>query len=138
MITYQEIATATGTQVPPHLEAQAAIPITPPAKGARQGDVYVVPTTGHLVGETVPLTGTGHKVVSGDADRNSHILNGDGTFTAGVVSDRVADYGLLVVPEGGTAYITHTAEHGSIGFGPGRYRVFGQVSYETELRRSAD
>lgn len=135
--TYSTIAERTRTVIPDHLEAQAAPPIV--SKGARQGDVYVIATNAPTPdGTPIPLAGAGHKVIEGDADRNSHILNGDGTFTPGVVTDRIADYGLLEVPDAGVAFLTHTGEHGSIGFGPGRYRVFGQVSYETELRRAAD
>lgn len=135
---YAAIANETGTTVPPHLQAQAEIPIVPAGKIGRQGDVYIGPTTiTDRQGHPIPIDG-GHKVVQGDADRNSHILIGDGTFTPGVIKDRVLDYGLLEVPEGGTAYIVHTSEHGAIGFGEGTYRVWGQKSFEQEIRRAAD
>ena len=54
------------------------------------------------------------------------------------------DYGLLIVPAATDenpaplAVLTHTDEHGSVAFGPGSYRVFGQVSHETEIRRATD
>ena len=146
MNTYQQVADRTATTVPPHLQAEMTVPIvnlSDDKPAARQGDVMIVPhatpfPTGPINGKPKTLTGTGFKVVQGDADRNSHILNGDGTFTPCQPVSRVADYGILDVPEGGVCYLTHTDEHGSIGFGPGQWRVYGQVSYEQELRRAAD
>lgn len=144
--TYAQVAERTGTTIPPHLERQATIPVLDIGSerpAARQGDVMVVPLawTGGAApasAVTIGLAGAGHKVVQGDADRNSHILNGDGTFTPCQPHSRVADYGILTVPDGGVCYLTHTDEHGSIGFGPGQWRVYGQVSYEAEMRRAAD
>lgn len=135
MITHAEVADRTGTTIPPHLEAQAAVPVI--TTGWRQGDVYVARHQAGPKGDGIPLTGSGHKVVAGEADRNSHILNGDGTFHPGRYRSQV-DYGLLVVPDGGLAVLTHTGEHGSVAFGPGTWRVWGQASHEAELRRAAD
>ena len=137
-ITHAEVAARTGTTIPPHLVAQAEVPAA--KNGWRQGDVYVirVSSTAHsTIDKGIPLTGAGHKVVAGDADRNSHILNGDGAFFP-APSGSLADYGTLVVPEGGLAVLTHTGEHGSVAFGPGCWRVWAQVSHEAELRRAAD
>ena len=134
-ITHQTVAERTGITIPPHLEAQAAVPVA--TTGWRQGDVMVMRHTAAPQGAGVPLTGRGHQVVAGEADRNSHILNGDGTFHPGRYRTDF-DYGLLVVPQGGTAVLTHTAEHGSIAFGAGTWRVWGQVSHEQEMRRAAD
>ena len=135
MLTYGVVAERTGTKVPSHLEAQAEVPDG--SLGARQGDVVVVREVHEPQGVGVSIAGAGFKVVAGEADRNSHILNGDGTFFVGVYRDRVRDYGLLVVPEGGEAVLTHTFEHGSIRFGEGCYRVMGQLDFATE-RRVAD
>lgn len=137
MITYQTLADRTDTAVPAHLDQQATPPVV--TLGGRQGDVYVTATQAPAPRGARPINiATGHKVVEGDADRNSHILIGDGHFTPGTVTDRLVDYGLLEVPDGGVAHLIHTSEHGAIGFAPGRYRVFGQRSFETELRRAAD
>lgn len=145
MITHQEVAKRTSTSIPPHLLAQAEVPV---ATNWRQGDVYVMRHVAPIPDHGgIPLTGPGHKVVEGEADRNSHILNGDGTFYPVAVTGRLRtdfDYGLLVVPAATEtnptplAVLTHTDEHGSVAFGPGTYRVFGQVSHETEMRRAAD
>ena len=136
IITHQQVADRTGVTIPAHLEAQAEIPVA--ANGWRQGDVMVRRETHTPTGPGIPLTGNGHKVVAGDADRNSHILNGDGRFHAGPVTNRTLDYGLLVVPDGGLAVLTHTGEHGSVALGAGTWRVWGQASYEQELRRALD
>ena len=138
-ITHQQVADRTGTEIPAHLAAQAAVPLAP--NGWRQGDVMVAPHAAGPVGNGVPLTGKGHKVVAGEADRNSHILNGDGTFHPGRYRTDL-DYGLLVVPAGGLAVLTHTSEHGSVGFPGGAsgrsYRVWAQASHEDEIRRAVD
>jgi hypothetical protein len=141
MITHQEVAERTGTEIPPHLIAQAEVPV---ATNWRQGDVYVMKHAAGPKGTGIDISqGAGHKVVAGEADRNSHILNGDGMFYPGQYRDRF-DFGLLLVPaatdENPTplAVLTHTDEHGSVAFGPGSYRVFGQVSHEQELQRAVD
>lgn len=106
--------------------------------GWRQGDVLVRREDHTPKGEGKSLAGFGYKVVAGDADRNSHVLNGHGLFYPGAYQSSVLDYGLLVVPEGGLAVLTHTGEHGSIAFGEGTWRVWGQADYGQELRRAAD
>lgn len=137
-ITHQDIADRTGTTIPAHLEAQAEVPLI--KNGCRQGDV-LVRREAHAIpaGTTgISLAGAGHKVIAGEADRNSHILNGDGHFYPCAPVNRTLDYGLLIVPADGTAVLTHTAEHGSFRFGEGTYRVWGQASMEQEIRRAAD
>ncbi len=141
MTTHQTVAERTGTTIPPHLIDQADVPVA--TNGWRQGDVYVIRHNAGPKGEGIALTGAGHKVVAGEADRNSHIFNGDGRFYPGQYRSDY-DYGLLVVPQPTEdcpeplAVLTHTDEHGSIGFGPGSWLVRSQVSHETELRRAAD
>ena len=132
-ITYQEVAERTDTQIPEHLEAQATVPDG--SEGARQGDVIVIPEKHEqLKGKAHTIAGKGYKVVAGEADRNSHILNGEGMFYPGSYRDSIRDYGVLVVPEGGEAVLTHTHEHGSIRFTEGSYRVMGQLDESTEQR----
>lgn len=134
-VTHQQVADRTGIAIPPHLVAQAEVPVA--VNGWAQGDVYVRREAVTPKGRPVPLSGRGYKVVAGEADRNSHVLNGDGHFYPGTYRDRF-DYGLLVVPPGGLAVLTHTGEHGSVAFGEGTWRVWGQVSYEDEIRRAQD
>lgn len=136
-ITHGEVAARTGILIPPHLIAQAEVPTA--QRGWRQGDVYIARMQDRAqVGKGIPLTGAGHKVIAGDADRNSHVLNGDGVFYPARAGATLVDYGVLVVPEGGLAVLTHTGEHGSVALPAGQWRVWGQVSYEAELRRAAD
>lgn len=143
-VTHMLVAERTNTTIPPHLEAQAEVPVA--KTGWRQGDVMVMRHVAAPHPDSKPVDiskGGGHKVVAGEADRNSHILNGDGLFHPGRYRSEF-DYGLLVVPEptdenpSPLAVLTHTAEHGSVAFGPGTYRVWGQASHETELRRAVD
>jgi hypothetical protein len=137
-ITHAEVADRTGTTIPAHLEAQAAVPTI--TNGWRQGDVYIRRETHTPTGAGIPLAGTGHKVIAGEADRNSHILNGDGHFHPGQYNraDRLRlDYGVLVVPTGGLAVLTHTGEHGSVAIPEGTWRVWGQLDAATQ-RRAAD
>jgi hypothetical protein len=135
-ITHEVVAARTGIAIPPHLEAQAQVPVA--VNGWRQGDVLVRREHHAPKGQGVPISGEGYKVVQGDADRNSHVLNGDGTFHPGSYRNATLDYGLLVVPDNGEAVLTHTGEHGSVAFGAGTWRVWGQASREDEIRRAAD
>lgn len=131
--TYQTIATRTSTQVPDHLIAQAAPPVLATGTLGIQGDVMITPTTApHDVGQSI--AGEGVNVVRGDIGRNRHILNGDGTWHPGSTLDRDRDYGTLVVPDGGVAYLTHTGEHGSIGIPEGPWRLLGQLDPHTGAR----
>lgn len=142
MITYQQAADRTGTNVPDHLAAQAEIPLADPTAPNRQGDVYLMQDGPYqLDGEGIPLDGAGYKVVRGEADRNSHILNDGGQgarFHPSTHREPILDYGILDVPDGAEAVLTHTAEHGSIRFGPGQWRVWGQASFREEMRRASD
>jgi hypothetical protein len=109
--------------------------------GGRQGDVIVVPVKKvRPRGEGRPLSGRGVKVVRSDLDRASHVLSVDGLYYEGAYVDDVLDFGLLVVPDGGEAVLTHSGEHGSIAFSAGTYRVFGQLDYQGEhvVARGAD
>lgn len=135
-ITYKEIADRTGTAIPDHLEAQATPKLEAWAEKhpRRQGDVLYAPAD-RVVGPNgapVNLTGRGHKVVEGEADRNSHILNGDGTFHP--VTGNPIVYGYLEVPDGGEAVLTHTSEHGSHLLGPGVWKVWSQINPATMKR----
>jgi hypothetical protein len=115
--TFAAVAERTGIAIPTHLEAQATVPHA--KLFWRQGDLYIR-RSAHKPPTNAPahsLSGHGHSVVKGEADRNSHVLNGDGTFFECTPINRLTDYGLLVVPEGGEAILTHTAEHGSVALG---------------------
>lgn len=151
-LTYNDVAIRTGTQIPEHLEAQARIPKASKTAPNHQGDVMVVShqfdekcnlVNGayNVEGDGFLISGSGFKVVRGDADRNSHILS-DGDGKCRVWQSRpvqpVLDYCVLYVPRGEVAALTHTAEHGSILLDEGWWRLQGQAAHGETMRRAAD
>lgn len=133
--TYQDITERTGIAIPPHLEVQATPPVI--STGWRQGDVYIRSEDHEPKGDGLSIA-AGIRVVQGDADRNSHVLIGDGLWHPGSYRDAVLDYGLLVVPDGGEAWLQHTGEHGAVCIPEGTWRLWGQRSHEAEISRAAD
>jgi hypothetical protein len=132
--TYTDIATRTNTQIPDHLTTQATPPVLDTNETGIQGDVMITPTNQEANGPATQITGAGVNVVTGDIGRNRHILNGDGTWRPGPTIDRDRDYGTLTVPTNGIAYLTHSAEHGSIGIPAGCWRLLGQLDPHTGAR----
>lgn len=104
MLTYAEIADRTSTQIPEHLAAQAEVPVRPIVS---QGDVCLFPIDSRHPSQSFlsyaePLPPEGVNVVVGDIGRNRHILSADAgsgvLWQTGRFSDRVRDYGTLLVP----------------------------------------
>jgi len=138
MPTYASALALVGADVPAHLVADAEVPVLTGAQA--QGDLLVVPTTcaGTPDGEPVPDDGV--RLVRGEATGNTHWLHrglaADGSRSEGVrwapapsPAPATGDdgpplvLGLLHVPEGCTALLIHTDEHGANGIGPGRYAI---------------
>lgn len=103
----------------------------------RQGDVLVVPSRpsadrGGLVGRE------GVAVVRGETTGgNAHILDAyEGPVywrpAAGLV------LGVVTVPEGSKAVLTHTDEHGCNGLLPGTYTLRGKRTQRDEIERVRD
>lgn len=46
--------------------------------------------------------------------------------------------GVLTVPDGGSAYLVHSEEHGANGIGPGTYTITRQREWANEWRTVAD
>ena len=132
--TYAVIAARTNTAIPDHLVAHATPPTLTPGNPGIQGDVMIIPSDTTPPGVGQPITGEGVNVVQGDVGRNRHILNGDGSWHPGPTLDPDRDYGVLVVPGGGAAFLTHTGEHGSIGIPQGSWRLLGQLDPHTGAR----
>lgn len=131
MNTYETILDAYNVTIPPHLEAQAEIPILSGLQ--RQGDLIVIPHhQGADTGTAIPSEGVA--VIRGEAGGNTHLLVGDGHFRPVVAG---ADLGTLTVPDGGTAYLLHP-EHGAQGFAPGTYLIRRQREQADEIRLVAD
>jgi hypothetical protein len=125
--TYARALALIGVTVPAHLAADAEVPVLSGPQA--QGDLLVVPAAPPLDGlvwTDVPASGV--QVVHGEATGNTHWLH-RGFGAAGVRWARAApsDDGLVVgylsVPEGASALLIHTDEHGANGIGPGRFAV---------------
>lgn len=136
--TLGDVAQRTGTEVPDHLVAQAEVPV---ASRVIQGDVMVIPFSGRVSRKGHrPLPPEGVNVVESDEERNRHVLSSDRgsgvVYVPGVVADRSRDLGLLIVPKGQIAVLTHTGEHGSVAVGEGTYRVLGQLDPRSRRRNT--
>ena len=133
--SYASILGRHAVEVPPHLEAQAAVPVLTGAQ--RQGDIIIIPARpGADPGQPVPAEGIA--VVRGEAGGNTHLLVADGPvcWRPTVGSDRL-ELGTITVPEGAVAWMLHP-EHGAQGFAPGCYRVRRQREQADEIRMVAD
>lgn len=141
--TYKEALDKIGTSVPEHLEADAEIPVLTVEQA--QGDLMIVPidsTTATLV----PVPDGGVQVVVGEDTGNTHWLH-RGFDSPGVTFARVEGTGeapsstsvvVVSVPEGQTAELIHTDEHGANAMGPGLYAVNGKREFREEIVRVLD
>lgn len=144
MTTYAEALDKVGVSVPAHLIADAEIPVETAPQA--QGDVGIFPAGDVLPAEFLsivpfePVPDEGVQVVFGEATGNSHWLN-RGFESPGVSFARV-DRGLtsvvVSVPEGQTAQITHTDEHGAFSLGAGVYALNGKRELADQIRRVTD
>lgn len=136
-MTYSEALAKVGTTVPDHLQADAEIPILTGPQA--QGDLIILPVDegDYKLG---PVPDEGVQIVFGEATGNSHYLH-RGFDSAGVTYTRV-DEGLRIavirVPEGQSAQLIHTDEHGSNGIGPGLYAIHQKRELADEIRRVTD
>jgi len=145
MPTYASALALVGADVPAHLVADAEVPVLTGAQA--QGDLLVFPAT--ATGDGAPAWGPvpdgGVQLVRGEATGNTHWLHrglaADGSRSEGVRwapapavrtgpgTDPADDggpplaLGLLHVPEGGSALLIHTDEHGANAIGPGSYAI---------------
>ncbi len=131
-ITQTALLTRYEVEIPPHLIADAEIPVSTSLH--RQGDVLVRPMRAGKVAGLQPIPSEGVAVVRGEAGRNTHLLVGSGQWAA--KSDAMT-YGTLLVGEDDTAYLLHP-EHGATGIGAGCYILSGQREQADEIRRVAD
>ncbi len=142
--TFAEALGKIGVTIPDHLIADAEVPVLTGVQA--QGDLIIVPA--HLddfkatvVLESVPEKGI--QVVVGEATGNTHWLHrgfeSPGVRWARVTSSR-DDLVLAVVsvPDGESAELIHTDEHGCNAMGPGDYVIRGKRELAEEIRRVAD
>lgn len=136
--TYAEALAKVGATVPEHLVADAEVPILTGPQA--QGDLLIVPVD-HIDADLQPLTPAGIQVVFGEATGNSHFLH-PGFDSPGVRYARInADTLCLAVvdiPEGQSAQLIHTDEHGANGIGPGRYAIHAKRELREEIVRVQD
>lgn len=132
MNTLIDVMTSHGVEIPPHLLADAEIPILTGLQ--RQGDVLIRPTRPGMVVGLSDVPREGIAVVGGEAGGNTHLLVGPAQWAPNT-SDSMT-YGTLVVGDE-PAYILHP-EHGASGIGAGHYILSGQREQADEIRRVAD
>ncbi|WP_214406900.1 hypothetical protein [Pseudonocardia lacus] len=121
------------------LDSEIDVPILTGAQ--RQGDVIVL-SRPQRAPATTPIPPSGVQVVKAEASSNTHTLHSwDGacSFDADPTGgDTGLTLGTLTVPEGASAYLVHTEEHGANGIGPGTYELRRQREFAGEWRRVAD
>ena len=108
----------------------------------RQGDVLVLCRPNKACA-TTPIPVTGLTVVRAETSTaNTHVVMSwdgpcffDPDATGG---DTGLVLGVLTVPEGASAYLLHSEEHGANGIGPGTYELRRQREFAGEWRRVAD
>lgn len=109
-----------------------------------QGDVGIwprPPVGAAELAQFVKVPPAGVPVVRGEATSNTHILDayhGDVYWQAHTARAGEVLLGVVHVPAGSVAYLTHTDEHGSNGIGPGTYRITGKREQADEIRRVED
>lgn len=141
MLTFAEVLGAHDITIPDDTLAELEVPVLTGPQ--RQGDVGIFPGAAypaHACTDTHLVPAAGVQVVRGEATGNTHLLHAVGPVfwcSAGDQSDSVA-LGFLYVPDGSTAYLIHSDEHGANGIGPGSYRVKGKREQAEVIRRVAD
>lgn len=135
-MTYGQALSLASVTLPEHLEAEAEVPVLTGPQA--QGDLLVVPTTRDWpAGKPVPQAGV--QVVHGEATGNTHWLhNGFGTTCLWHRAGLGQVVGVVTVPEGGTAMLIHTDEHGANGIGAGTYEIRRKRELADEIRQVAD
>ena len=125
MHTYATALALIGVTVPEHLRLDAEVPVLTGPQA--QGDLLIVPADPPpgLARHRLPARGV--QVVQGEATGNTHWLH-PGFDSPRVAWKRVdAGSGVLIghllVPEGQSAMLLHTDEHGANGIGPGTYAI---------------
>jgi len=137
--TFSSALALIGTTVPDHLVGDAEVPVLTGPQA--QGDLPIVPSSmapGAGRGSWEPVGAAGIHVVRGEATGNTHWLLA-GFDSPGVEWQRVArrlTYGLLRVPDGQSALLIHTDDHGANGIGPGTYEIRGkrELTFEDRVR----
>ncbi|WP_242907742.1 hypothetical protein [Actinomadura terrae] len=126
MHTYATALSLIGVTVPGHLTADAEVPVLTGPQA--QGDLLVLPTGAPRSKDWRTVPAEGVQVVRGEGTGNTHWLHPgfDSPKVSWLRVDGSGDdlaVGYLRVPEGQTALLIHTDEHGANGIGPGEYVI---------------
>lgn len=136
--TYREALAKVGATVPAHLIADAEVPVLTGPQA--QGDLLILPIDRTDL-PLAPVPDEGVQVVVGESTGNSHHLH-RGFDSPGVTWARDTTRGqriaVFVVPEGQSAQLIHTDEHGCNGVGPGVYAIHEKREQADEIRRVTD
>lgn len=169
--TYAQALEKIGAELPPHLVADAEIPVLTGPQA--QGDLLIVPidkpldpamgsglyrisdlcqrvlsimatrNEAALLARYQRVPDEGIQVVTGEATGNTHWLH-RGFDSPGVKWVRTEDgpdnlrIGIVIVPDGQTAELIHTDEHGANAIGPGSYAIHGKREQAEIIRRVLD
>lgn len=141
--TFAEALGKIGVTIPDHLVADAEVPVLTGVQA--QGDLIIVPAKLDAFDITkvtlAAVTEKGIQVVVGEATGNTHWLH-RGFESPGVTWARVTNHNLVLgvvhVPDGESAELIHTDEHGCNAMGPGDYVIRGKQELADEIRRVAD
>jgi hypothetical protein len=142
MHTYSTALNLVGTTVPDHLAADAAVPLLTGPQA--QGDLLVMPSDMPATADWRPVPPDGVQLVHGEATGNTHWLHRgfDSPNVSWCRPDRESSdeaarlvVAHLCVPEGQSALLIHTDEHGANGIGPGGYVIRRKRQFDAESAR---
>lgn len=138
MKTLAQLTTQHGFEVLEHLEAEAQVPVLPGLQA--QGDLFVIPDTGHGRHGTdsatkVPEAGIPVIEAIGGGHEHRLFAGTPGTAFWTPASRSSQDIGVLECTE--AAYLLHP-EHGATGIAPGAYVLRRQREQADEERLVAD
>ena len=140
--TFGQALAKIGASLPDHLIADAEVPVLTGVQF--QGDIGIIPADQDRFNSNAvplhPVPDKGVQAVTGEATGNTHWLH-RGFDSPGVMFGRVNHelvIGVVSVPEGQTAELIHTDEHGANAMGPGVYVLRGKREQADIVRRVAD
>ena len=137
MITYATALSVHGIQIPEHLTKDAEVPTLTGLQA--QGDIVIIPTDTVDTRNMLPVPSAGIQVINGESAGNTHWLDA-GFDSPGVMWSSLdnQDLGILHVPNGQCAVLTHTDEHGANAMGPGTYILRRQREQADQIQYVID
>lgn len=132
-MTLADAISITGKDVLDYLDRDASVPVV--TRAACQGDVSFLRADEEPA--TTPMPHRGVVIVKSEASANTHSLHPDGPVFWDYRSDGSLLLGVLTVPEGSKALVSHQ-EHGALEITPGTYRVGRQREWQGEWQMVRD